>query len=118
MGEGTTPTPCRGLGRDLRPGGWWPAPGALGFPEGLLLGEWLVESLSSEALDEAAGEEARAAVPLQGALVPAVLTLLVHKDNVSLLQLYLGLALGRVGDHDTVPEGRIDTTVGEPDPEG
>lgn len=117
VGEGTTPTPRRGPGRDLRLGEWWPSSGALVFPEGLLPGEWRVESLSSEALDEAAREEARAAVPLKGPLVPAVLTLLVHKDNVSLLQLYLCLALGWVRDHDTVPEGGTDTTVGEPDPE-
>lgn len=55
-----------------------------------------VESMSSEALDEAAREEARAAIPLQGPLVPAVLTLLVHKDNVAFLQLYLCLTLGWV----------------------
>ena len=51
---------------------------------------------ASEALHKAAGEEASAAVPLQGPLVPAVLTLLVHEDHVSLLQLDLCLTLGRV----------------------
>ena len=51
---------------------------------------------ASEALHEAAGEEARAAVPLQGPLVPAILTLLVHEDHIPLLQLDLCLALGWV----------------------
>ena len=51
---------------------------------------------ASEALHKAAREEASAAVPLQGPLVPAVLTLLVHEDHVSLLQLDLCLTLGRV----------------------
>lgn len=109
-GEGSTSTPLWGPwkgpetlgsgGPPLAPWASWKA---------FLPGEWSVESLSSEALDEAAREEARATVPLQGPLVPAVLTLLVHKDNVSLLQLYLCLALGRVRDHDTVPEGGTDT---------
>lgn len=75
-----------------------------------------VESMSSEVLDEAAREEARAAVPLQGPLVPAVLTLLVHKDNVAFLQLDFRLALGRVRDHHAVPGGETDTTVGEAGP--
>ena len=68
-------------------------------------GEWGVESVSSEALYEASREETGAAIPLQGPLVPAVLTLLVHKDNVTFLQLDLCLALGRVRDHHTVPGG-------------
>lgn len=51
---------------------------------------------ASEALHEAAGEEARAAVPLQGPLVPAILTLLVHEDHIPLLQLDLCFALGWV----------------------
>lgn len=118
-GESTTSTPLQGPWKGpetLGSGGPLLAPWA--SRKAFLPGEWSVESLSSEALDEAAREEARATVPLQGPLVPAVLTLLVHKDNVSLLQLYLCLALGRVRDHDTVPEGGTDTTVGEPDPEG
>lgn len=71
-----------------------------------------VESMSSEVLDEAAREEARAAVPLQGPLVPAVLTLLVHKDNVAFLQLDFRLALGRVRDHHAVPGGETDNHSG------
>lgn len=58
----------------------------LGAPqEAFFPGVLGVESASSEVLDEAAREEACAAIPLQGPLVPAVLTLLVHKDNVTFL---------------------------------
>lgn len=71
--------------------------------------------MSSEALYKASWEETGAAVPLQGPLVPAVLTLLVHKDNVTFLQLNLCLTLGRVRDHHAIPGGETDTTLGEPD---
>lgn len=91
-------SPARGPGKDLEPLGVMVSPCALGFPgrEAFLPGEHGVESMSSEALDEAAREEARAAIPLQGPLVPAILTLLVHKDNVAFLQLDLCLTLGWV----------------------
>lgn len=57
----------------------------------------------SDAVDEAAGKEARSAVPLERAFEPAVLTFLVHEHNVTLLQLQLSLALRRVRHHHTVP---------------
>lgn len=60
----------------------------------------------SEALDEAPWEEARAASSLQGPLVPAIFSLLVHKDYVPFLQLNLCLALRRVGDHHAIPGRR------------
>lgn len=56
----------------------------------------------SEALDEAAGEKAGASGALQGSLIPAVLTLLVHKNDVALLQLDLGVALGRIRHHGAI----------------
>lgn len=62
--------------------------------------------LSSETLDEAAGEQAGAAGALEGAFVPAVLSLLVHEDDVAFLQLDLGLALWRVRHHHAVPAAR------------
>lgn len=52
---------------------------------------------------EAAGEQPGPAVPLQRAFEPAVLSLPVHKHNVSLLQLQLRLALGRIRHHHPVP---------------
>lgn len=51
---------------------------------------------TSEALDEAAGEEARLARTLQGPLEPAVLPLLVDVHHVALLQLQFVLAVGRI----------------------
>lgn len=57
----------------------------------------------SDAVDEAAGKEARSSVPLERAFEPAVLALLVHEHNVALLQLQLSLALRRVRHHHTVP---------------
>lgn len=57
----------------------------------------------SDAVDEAAGKEACPAIPLERAFEPAILTLLVHKHNVALLQLQLSLALWRVRHHHTVP---------------
>lgn len=74
-------------------------PGDPGEPScawGAGCGEQGVGSASSEALHKAAWEETSAAVPLQGPLVPAVLTLLVHKDDVAFLQLNFRLALGRI----------------------
>lgn len=58
---------------------------------------------SSEALNEAAGKQARLPRPLQGAFVPAVLPLLMDKHHVPFPQLDLCLALGRVGHHYTIP---------------
>ena len=55
-------------------------------------------------VDEAAGKQPGPAVPLQRAFIPAVLSLPVHKHNVSLLQLQLRLALGRIRNHHPVPE--------------
>lgn len=52
---------------------------------------------------KAAGEQTGPAVPLQRAFEPAVLSLSVHKHNVSLLQFQLCLALGRIGHHHPVP---------------
>lgn len=52
---------------------------------------------------EAAGEQPGPAVPLQRAFEPAVLSLPVHKHNVSLLQFQLCLALGRIRHHHPVP---------------
>lgn len=57
----------------------------------------------SDAVDEAAGKEARSAVPLERAFEPAVLALLVHKHDVAFLQLQLSLALWRVRHHHAVP---------------
>lgn len=57
-----------------------------------------------EALHEAAGEEARPAGALKRPFIPAVFTLLVHEDDVSLLQLDLGFTLRRVRDEHTVPD--------------
>lgn len=98
------PSPSRVASQEPQKG-----PGALGGPDCLSLppgdpgeslclgsGAWGVGSVSSETLHKAAREEARAAVPLQGPLVPAVFSLLVHKDYVAFLQLNLGLALGRI----------------------
>lgn len=62
----------------------------------------------SEALDEAAGEQAGLSRPLQSAFVPAVLPLLVDKHHVALPQLDLRLALGRVGHHHTIPVAHRD----------
>lgn len=83
--------------QDLAPWAHWASWGLCPWEQG--------ESTASEALHEAAWKEPRAACPLQGPLVPAVLALLVHKDDVSLLQLNLCLALGRVRHHHAVPEG-------------
>ncbi len=58
---------------------------------------------SSEALDEAAGKQARLPRPLQGAFVPAVFPLLMDEHHVSFPQLDLRLALGRVGHHHAIP---------------
>lgn len=104
-------SPARGLGRDLGPAGSWLAPGAWASrrPSSLLRVPW---GARSEALHEAAREKARAAIPLQGPFVPAVLTLLVHKDNVTFLQLDLRLALGRVRHHHAVPGGGGDRQHG------
>lgn len=74
-------------------------------PRGASVPRSRVWGRSSEALHKAAWEESGAAVPLQGSLVPAVLSLLVHKDDVTFLQLNLRLTLGRVGDHHAVPGG-------------
>lgn len=52
---------------------------------------------------KAAREQTGPAVPLQRAFEPAVLSLSVHKHNVSLLQFQLCLALGRIGHHHPVP---------------
>lgn len=71
------------------------------FPWKLL--SWESGDWSSEALDKAPGEEARPAIPLQSPFVPAVLTLLVHKHNVTFLQFDLCLALRGVWDHNAVP---------------
>lgn len=57
----------------------------------------------SDVLHEAPGEEPRLPVPLQRALEPAVLPLLVHEHDVALLELQLCLALRWVGDHHPVP---------------
>jgi len=56
----------------------------------------------SDAVHEAPGEESGAAVPLQGALEPAVVPLPVDEDHVPFLQLQLRLALRGVGDHHAV----------------
>lgn len=64
-----------------------------------------------ETLHKAAGEEARPAGALKRPLVPAVLTFLVHKHNVAFLQLDLGLALRRIRDEHTVPEGKRTDTL-------
>jgi len=58
-----------------------------------------------DAVYEAAGEQPRAAVPLQRALEPAVFSLPVDEHDVTLLELQLRLALGGVGDHHPVPGG-------------
>lgn len=57
----------------------------------------------SDVLHEAPGEKPCLPVPLQRALEPAVLPLLVHEHDVALLELQLCLALRRVGDHHPVP---------------
>lgn len=56
-----------------------------------------------DAVHKAAGEQSSPAVPLQRAFEPAVFPLPVNKDDVSLLQLQLSLALGRIRHHDPVP---------------
>lgn len=60
-------------------------------------------SESSEALDEAAGEKAGAPGALQSSFIPPVVTLLVNKNDVALLQLDLGVTLGRIRHHGAIP---------------
>ncbi|CAK7297171.1 hypothetical protein VULLAG_LOCUS5962 [Vulpes lagopus] len=89
--------PARSLERDPGPSAAWTSSlHPLGTPGSLGAQEQGVGGRSSEALHKAAWEETGAAVPLQGSLVPAVLSLLVHKDDVTFLQLNLRLTLGRV----------------------
>lgn len=64
---------------------------------------WALAFSSSEALDEAAGKQAGLSRPLQGAFVPAVLSLLMHEHHVPFPQLDLCLALGWIGHHHTIP---------------
>lgn len=75
---------CRGETMELRKPCW-------GFDSDF----WSV-SESLEALNEAAGEKSGAAGALQGSLVPAIVTLLVNKNDVALLQFDLSIALGRI----------------------
>lgn len=49
---------------------------------------------SSEALHKASREEACAAIPLQSPLVPAILALLVHEDDVTLSSISASLCGG------------------------
>lgn len=60
-------------------------------------------SSASDDVDEAAGEQPGPAVPLQRAFEPAVLSLPVHKHDVSFFQFQLCLALRRIRHHHPVP---------------
>lgn len=68
-------------------------------------GGWVGGGLraASDAVHEAAREQAGPAVALQRAFEPAVLPLPVHEHDVALLELQLGVALRRVRHHHPVP---------------
>lgn len=58
---------------------------------------------ASDAVHEAAWEQAGPAVPLQRAFEPAILPLPVHEHNVALFEFQLGVALRRIRHHHPVP---------------
>lgn len=64
-----------------------------------------------EALHEAAGEQACPAGALESAFEPAVFSLLVHKHDVSLLQLDLCFTLRGVRHNHTVPDAQRQKTA-------